>query len=132
MFDYNSKILVIDDFLTMRKIVQKALKDLGFTNIQTAKHGLQAWELINEQPIDIVISDWNMPNMTGLELLKNIRNSEHSKMPFIMVTAESEKSQKADAADAGVDGYLIKPFSPDDIETVLKEVHGKIAERLAS
>lgn len=116
MFDFNIKILVVDDFLTMRKIVQRDLEELGFTTIKTAKNGAQAWEIFNEERIDLVISDWNMPEMTGLELLSKIRGSDKPHTPFIMVTAESEKAQREDAISEGVDAYLTKPFDSEDIE----------------
>jgi len=132
MFDHNLTILVVDDFLTMRKIVERDLKELGFSSIVKAKDGAAAWEIFTQQQIDIVISDWNMPNMTGLELLNSIRSSDKPTTPFIMVTAESEKSQIESAKESGVDGYLIKPFGSEEIEAALNTIYEKRKAEKAS
>lgn len=122
------KVLVVDDMSTMRKIATKFLKSFGFTDIQEAEDGIPAWELIQEQvkagaPFQLIVSDWNMPGMTGLDLLKKVRADETmKKVPFIMVTAEGEKENIIAAVQAGVSNYVIKPFTPDTLEGKLKAV----------
>lgn len=133
MFDLATKILVVDDMLTMRKIVQKGLKDLGFTDFTEAADGAKAWEVVNgsAQPFGLIISDWNMPNATGLDLLKRVRaDGRFKNTPFILLTAESESTQVAEALKAGVDHYIVKPFTPDILKKRLEEVHEKAARRL--
>lgn len=128
MFNPNTPVLVVDDMSTMRKIVSKILKDLGFTNITEAADGIQAWEAISKAPapIGLIISDWNMPNCTGLELLKKVRTDKtFSKTPFILVTAEAEQHQVAEAVKSGVDQYVVKPFSKDALQAKLEMVHKK-------
>lgn len=130
MFDPQTKILVIDDMMTMRKIVIKVLKDLGFTDITEAKDGAQGWELINgaNPPYGLVVSDWNMPNCTGVELLKRVRGDKRfSKLTFMLVTAEAEKHQIVEALSHGVSGYIIKPFTADTLKAKLEEAHQKLA-----
>src|SRR4051794_24416173 len=108
MFDKNAKILIVDDMKTMRMVLRKALKDLGFEDIAEADDGATAWPLIEQavsagQPFDVILSDWNMPKMQGVELLKKVRSHPRIlSMPFVMVTAESEKSQVLEAAQSGV------------------------------
>src|SRR6478736_2362286 len=100
MFDVKTRVLVVDDMLTMRKLVSKVCKDIGFTDITEAADGAKAWEAIKSAnpPIGLVISDWNMPNCTGLDLLKRVRgDSRLKRLPFILVTAESEKAQIVEA-----------------------------------
>ena len=124
----DAKILVIDDMSTMRKIVRKMLNKMGYSNIEEADDGDPAWKMINEasdagQPFDFIVSDWNMPVLTGLDLLKNIRSSEKfKKLPFLMVTAEAEQANVVIAVKAGVSNFVVKPFS---IQT-LKEKIDKI------
>src|SRR4051812_20369494 len=105
MFDASITILIVDDMKTMRRLVQKACTDLGFKNFVEAEDGAKGWEAIQNNPaIGLIISDWNMPNCTGLDLLKRVRASEKSKnLPFLLLTAESEASQVATAIQAGVD-----------------------------
>lgn len=126
-FDPNMKTLVIDDMMTMRKIITKMLKTLGFTNIQEADDGATAWPMIEEamksgQPFDFIVSDWNMPKMSGLDLLIKIRNTEEIKTtPFLMVTAEAEQSNVIKVVQAGVSNFVVKPFKPDTLkEKILK------------
>ncbi len=113
------KILVVDDMSTMRKIIKKMLKDLGLTNITEADDGEPAWEMIqnahkSNEPYEFIVSDWNMPDMTGLELLEKIRASEEFKtLPFLMVTAESEQGNVVIAVKAGVSNFIVKPFSQE-------------------
>ncbi len=120
-----TKILVIDDMVAMRMRVMNQLKAMGFTKIEQAGDGKEAYELIvrrrsEENPFDLVISDWNMPVMTGIELLEKIRSDKDLKaMPFVMVTAEGEKLQVVRALKAGVTDYLIKPVNKEDLEKKL-------------
>lgn len=133
MFKNNIRILILDDMSTMRKIVTKALKDLGFVDIQEAVDGNQGWALLERAvpPIELVISDWNMPNCTGLELLKKVRaDQRYGKIPFILLTAEAEASQILDAVKSGVSNYIVKPFSLNTFKEKLEQTHTKI-EKLA-
>jgi two-component system chemotaxis response regulator CheY len=129
--DKNMKILVVDDFSTMRRIVRNLLVELGFTNtlIQEAEDGNAALTLLRSQPIDLVVTDWNMPNMTGIDLLRAIRADASLKsLPVLMVTAENNRDQIIAAAQSGVNGYVVKPFTA----VTLKEKLDKIFERLAA
>ncbi|MCM2281233.1 MAG: response regulator [Bdellovibrionaceae bacterium] len=133
MFDTNIKVLVVDDMLTMRKIVSKTVKELGFTYVAEAADGALAWQVLCNEPIGIVISDWNMPNCTGIDLLKRVRADDRfKKLPFILVTAEAEATQVAEAVKAGVDNYIVKPFTPDALKKKLAETHQKTAARNAA
>lgn len=129
MFDYNTTVLVVDDMTTMRKIVQKALKEIGFSNFVEAADGQKAWEVLNEtSSVGLVISDWNMPNATGLDFLKRVRSDGRYKgLPFVLLTAESELEQVKEAVMAGVDNYIVKPFTPAMLEQKLEETHKKKA-----
>jgi two-component system chemotaxis response regulator CheY len=129
--DKNMKILVVDDFSTMRRIVRNLLVELGFTNtlIQEADDGNNAMTMLKSQPFDMVVTDWNMPNMTGIDLLRAIRAEPSLKgLPVLMVTAENNRDQIIAAAQAGVNGYIVKPFNA----VTLKEKLTKIFERLAA
>jgi two-component system chemotaxis response regulator CheY len=127
MPDYKMKILVVDDFSTMRRIVKNVLKQLGFENIEEAEDGAQAYSKLKTKGFGFVISDWNMPNMDGLALLKSVRSDPELKdMPFLMVTAEAEKDKVVEAIKAGVNNYIVKPFTAE----VLKEKMDKIFEKL--
>lgn len=120
------RILVVDDFSTMRRIVKNILKQLGYTNVVDADDGSSAWEVLNKDKIDFVISDWNMPTMSGLELLKKIRNSEEfSDLPFLMVTAEAQQENIIEAVQAGVSNYIVKPFTADAIEQKIDKIFNK-------
>lgn len=128
MFDQKMKILVVDDFSTMRRIVKNILKQLGYENIDEAEDGAQAYSKLQAGNYDFVVSDWNMPNMDGLELLKKIRSDERLKaMPVLMVTAEAEKDKVITAIQAGVNNYVVKPFTAE----VLKEKMDRVYEKLA-
>lgn len=121
------KILVVDDFSTMRRIVKNLLKDLGFTNVDEADDGNTALPKLQSGKYDFLITDWNMPGMSGLDLLKNVRKDPNMKnLPVLMVTAEAKKEQIVAAAQAGVNGYVVKPFTAG----VLKEKIEKVFERL--
>jgi two-component system, chemotaxis family, chemotaxis protein CheY len=135
MFSLKTKVLIVDDMLTMRKIVSKVLREIGFTDITEATDGMDAWQKVTSasEPFGLIISDWNMPNMTGLDFLKQVRGSEKfSKTPFLLVTAEAEKDQVAEAIKSGVDQYVIKPFSQDNLRTKLEMAHKRVASRLAA
>ncbi len=121
------KILVVDDFSTMRRIIKNLLRDLGFSNIQEADDGLTALPMLKSGDFDLLVSDWNMPGMTGIDLLKAVRADPNlQSLPVLMVTAESKREQIIEAAKAGVNGYVVKPFTA----VTLKEKLGKIFERL--
>jgi two-component system, chemotaxis family, chemotaxis protein CheY len=123
MPDVNMKILVVDDFQTMRRIVRNVLKGLGFTNIVEADNGVTALEILKGEKIDFVVSDWNMPEMTGIELLKTIRASEEWKdLPFLMVTAEGKREQVIDAVKNRVNNYVVKPFTPATLEEKIRAI----------
>jgi two-component system, chemotaxis family, chemotaxis protein CheY len=125
--DYKMKILVVDDFTTMRRIVRNLLKQLGFENIEEAEDGQQAFSKLKDEKYHFIISDWNMPNMTGIELLQNVRSDPELKgLPFLMVTAESEKERVIEAIKSGVNNYIIKPFTAE----ILKEKMEKIFEKM--
>ncbi|KZZ43408.1 chemotaxis response regulator CheY [Bacterioplanoides sp.] len=125
--DKNMKILIVDDFSTMRRIVKNLLRDLGFTNTAEADDGTTALPMLQNGDFDFLVTDWNMPGMTGLELLKKVREDERLKsMPVLMVTAEAKRDQIVAAAQAGVNGYVVKPFTA----AVLKEKIDKIFERV--
>jgi two-component system, chemotaxis family, chemotaxis protein CheY len=133
MFDTKTRVLVVDDMMTMRKIVMKACKEIGFESITEAPDGQKAWEVINASeggPFGLVISDWNMPNCSGLDLLKRVRaDGRYKTTPFVLLTAESEAEQVKSALAAGVDNYIIKPFTPDILRTKLEETHKKVQSR---
>jgi two-component system chemotaxis response regulator CheY len=125
--DKNLRILIVDDFSTMRRIVKNLLDDLGFMNTAEAEDGHSALALLRAQPFDFVVTDWNMPGMTGIELLRAIRaDPKLAKLPVLMVTAEAKREQIVEAAHSGVNGYIIKPFTAE----TLKDKLGKIFERL--
>ncbi|MFP4392977.1 MAG: chemotaxis response regulator CheY [Desulfohalobiaceae bacterium] len=122
----NMRVLVVDDFSTMRRIIKNILKQLEFTNIVDADDGTTAWEILNKDKIDFIIADWNMPKMTGLELLKKVRSSEEfADMPFLMVTAEGQQENIIEAVQAGVSNYIVKPFTPETIEQKINKIFSK-------
>ena len=125
--DKSMKILVVDDFSTMRRIIKNLLKDLGCSNIQEADDGSTALPMLQQGDFDFVVTDWNMPGMQGIDLLRAIRADDKLKhLPVLMVTAEAKKEQIVAAAQAGVNGYVVKPFTA----ATLKEKLDKIFERL--
>lgn len=127
--DKNMKILVVDDFSTMRRIIKNLLKDLGFTNTVEADDGKTALPILQKGGIDFLITDWNMPGMSGIDLLKAVRSTPNlANIPVLMVTAEAKREQIILAAQAGVNGYVIKPFTA----ATLKEKIEKIFERIES
>ncbi len=127
MADHKMSILVVDDFSTMRRIVKNILRQLGYDNIIEADDGTTALEVLKREKIDFIISDWNMPQMTGLELLKAVRTSEEWKdLPFLMVTAEGQKEHVIEAVKHRVSNYVVKPFTPETLtEKINKIFEGK-------
>jgi len=123
------KILIVDDFSTMRRIIKNLLRDLGFSNTQEADDGQTALPMLQSGNFDFLVTDWNMPGMTGIDLLKAVRADEKlSTLPVLLVTAEQKREQIVEAAQAGVNGYIVKPFTA----AVLKEKIGKIFERVGA
>jgi two-component system, chemotaxis family, chemotaxis protein CheY len=121
-----AKVLVADDSGTMRKILVRSLNALGVTDLVEAPDGVVALELFNKTPFDLVLSDWNMPNMTGIDLLKAIR-ATGSKVPVIMITTEAEKSRVLEAVQAGASGYVIKPFETEGLRKTLEKFVGALS-----
>lgn len=127
MSNPNTKFLVVDDFSTMRRIVRNLLKELGYSNIEEAENGAMGLAKLKDGNFDFVVSDWNMPNMDGLTMLKHIRADENLKtIPVLMVTAEAKKENIIAAAQEGANGYVVKPFTA----ATLDEKLGKIFEKL--
>ncbi|MDX9873357.1 MAG: chemotaxis response regulator CheY [Spongiibacteraceae bacterium] len=125
--DKNMKILIVDDFSTMRRIIKNLLRDLGFTNTAEADDGHTALPMLQNGNFDFLITDWNMPTMTGIDLLRAVRaDAKLKSLPVLMVTAEAKRDQIIEAAQAGVNGYVVKPFTA----AVLKEKIDKIFERV--
>ncbi|MEY8200840.1 MAG: chemotaxis response regulator CheY [Colwellia sp.] len=126
--DKNMKVLVVDDFSTMRRIVKNLLRDLGFTNIQEADDGNTALPMLQGGDFDFVVTDWNMPGMQGIDLLKAIRADENlSHIPVLLITAEAKKEQIIMAAQAGVNGYIVKPFTAATLKTKLDKIFQRLA-----
>ncbi len=120
------RILVVDDFSTMRRIIKNILRQLGFSNIVEADDGTTAWEVLNKDKIDFIVSDWNMPKMTGIELLKKVRSSEEfSDLPFLMVTAEAQQENIIEAVQAKVSNYIVKPFTADTLGQKIEKIFEK-------
>ena len=121
--DTSIKVLVVDDFATMRRIVKGVLKQLGFKDVIEADDGTTALDELKKENIGLIVSDWNMPKMTGLELLKKVRQDDELKsIPFIMVTAEGQKENIIEAVKAGVSNYIVKPFTPETLSEKLEKV----------
>ncbi|MHD0644700.1 chemotaxis response regulator CheY [Pseudomonas aeruginosa] len=128
MSNKNNKFLVVDDFPTMRRIVKNLLVDNGFSDIEEAENGQDALDKLRAGKYDFVLTDWNMPVMTGLELLKEIRKDPALKhLPVLMVTAEAQKEQIIEAAKSGADGYVVKPFTAQILQEKLQKVFEKKA-----
>ena len=122
-------ILVVDDFPTMRRIVRSLLKELGFTNVEEAEDGQEALGKLKGGDFEFVVSDWNMPNLDGLEMLKQIRADEAMKaLPVLMVTAEAKKENIVAAAQAGANGYIVKPFTAATLEEKLNKIFEKLGK----
>ncbi|MDA8793634.1 response regulator [Bacteriovoracaceae bacterium] len=127
-FDVKQKILIIDDMSTMRKIIKNMLTKMGCDDLHEADDGTPAWEMIQsaykaDAPFDFIISDWNMPGMTGLDLLKNLRSSaEFNTLPFLMVTAEAEQSNVVLAVKSGVSNFVVKPFNQETLKMKIEKI----------
>ncbi|NYT87079.1 chemotaxis response regulator CheY [Pollutimonas harenae] len=127
MVQKSMKILVVDDFPTMRRIIKNLLKDLGFDNVDEAEDGVMGLEKLRNGSFDFVVSDWNMPNMDGLDMLKHIRaDAALAGLPVLMVTAEAKKENIIAAAQAGASGYVVKPFTAATLEEKLNKIFEKI------
>jgi two-component system chemotaxis response regulator CheY len=125
MVDMNINILIVDDYKTMLRIIRSLLTQIGFNNIDEAANGSIALEKLKEKKYELIISDWNMEPMTGLELLKNVRADEKTKtVPFIMITAESKTENVIAAKEAGVNNYIVKPFNVETLKAKLSSVLG--------
>ncbi|NLR75364.1 MULTISPECIES: chemotaxis response regulator CheY [Leeia] len=123
MTDKNMKFLVVDDFSTMRRIVRNLLKELGFSNVDEAEDGQIGLHKLQNGQFDFVVSDWNMPNMTGIELLRAVRADPNLKqLPFLMITAEAKKENIIEAATAGASGYIVKPFTAATLDEKLNKI----------
>lgn len=129
MVDKNMKILIVDDFSTMRRIIKNLMRDLGYANTHEADDGTTALPMLKSGGFDFLITDWNMPGMQGIDLLKAVRGDPQlASLPVLLVTAEARREQIVAAAEAGVNGYIVKPFTAQ----TLKEKIDKIFERLGA
>ena len=121
--DLNMKVLIVDDFATMRRILKNIMKQIGFSDITEADNGKNALKVLKSQAIDLVLCDWNMPEMPGIEVLNTVRADDELKAtPFIMVTAEAQKENILEAVKSGVSSYIVKPFTADTVEEKLQKV----------
>ncbi len=126
--DYRMKVLIVDDFATMRKIVRNILKQIGFEDITEAEDGSAALQVLKNETIGLVVTDWNMPNMTGLDLLRNIRQDPKiGQTPVLMVTAEGLKENVLEAVKAGVNNYVVKPFTAEILQEKIEAIFRKQA-----
>lgn len=127
--DYGMKVLVVDDFATMRKIVRNILKQIGFENISEAEDGTTALEFMKNEQVGLLVTDWNMPAMSGLDLLKHVRqNPKTSQLPVLMVTAEGLKDNVLEAVKAGVNNYVVKPFTAEVFQEKIEAIFKKLAQ----
>ena len=125
--DKNMNILVVDDFSTMRRIVKNLLVEIGFSNIEEADDGKTALPILENGGIDFLVTDWNMPGMAGIDLLKAVRaNPALSSLPVLMVTAEAKREQIMEAAEAGVNGYVVKPFTAETLQEKVDKVFARL------
>ncbi|MBR0564574.1 chemotaxis response regulator CheY [Azoarcus sp. L1K30] len=132
MADPKLKFLVVDDFSTMRRIVRNLLKELGYTNVDEAEDGVAALQKLGSAPFDFVVTDWNMPNMDGLTLLQTIRRTPQLKhLPVLMITAEAKKENIIAAAQAGANGYIVKPFTAATLAEKLEKIFEKLGKSAA-
>lgn len=123
------RVLVVDDFATMRKIIKNVLRQIDIENVIEAENGKQALEVLRRERIDLIISDWIMPEMTGIEFLKACKKDEEiKKIPFIMVTAEAQKSSVIEAIQSGADNYIVKPFTPEKLKEAIEKAKSKVAK----
>jgi two-component system, chemotaxis family, chemotaxis protein CheY len=129
MMEVCMKILVVDDFATMRKIIKNVLKQLNLENVVEAENGKHALTVLKKEEIDLIISDWIMPEMTGIDFLKACKEDESIKMiPFIMVTAEAQKDCIMEAIKSGVDNYIVKPFTPDKLKAAIDKARARVGK----
>lgn len=129
MADPNTKFLVVDDFSTMRRIVRNLLKELGYTNVEEAEDGVDGLSKLQGGDFDFVVSDWNMPNMDGLTMLQKVReDSSTASLPVLMVTAEAKKENIIAAAQAGANGYIVKPFTAATLDEKLSKIFEKLGK----
>ncbi|MFZ1415133.1 MAG: response regulator [Defluviicoccus sp.] len=125
--DYNMSILIVDDYKTMLRIIRNLLRQLNFTNVEEAMDGTEALQMLGQRDIQLIISDWNMEPMTGLQLLREVRKSDKFKhIPFIMITAESKAENVVAAKQAGVSNYIVKPFNAETLKAKLSSVLGPL------
>jgi len=123
------RVLVVDDFATMRKIVKNVLKQINLDNVVEAEYGKHALTVLNEDSVDLIISDWMMPEMTGIEFLKVCKGDEEKKkIPFIMVTAEGQKDSVMEAIKSGVDNYIVKPFTPEKLKEAIDKARARVGK----
>ena len=123
------RVLVVDDFATMRKIIKNVLKQLDMTNVAEAENGKHALSVLRSDSIDFIISDWIMPEMTGIEFLRACKDdAEIRNIPFVMVTAEAQKDSVVEAIKSGVDNYIVKPFTPEKLKDVIGKTMAKFGK----
>lgn len=127
--DKSMRILVVDDFATMRRIIKNLLGELGFNNLDEADDGKTALPIMKTGGVDFLVTDWNMPGMTGLELVKAVRSDPNLRhTPILMVTAEAKKSQIVEAAQAGINGYVVKPFTAGTLNEKIERIFARIKQ----
>lgn len=125
--DKNMKILIVDDFSTMRRIIKNLLRDLGFSNTHEADDGVTALPMLRSGDYDFLITDWNMPGMSGIDLLRAVRADDKlASLPVLMVTAEAKRDQIIEAAQAGVNGYVVKPFTAQALQEKIEKVFERV------
>ena len=124
-YDTDMRVLIVDDFSTMRRIVRNILRQIGLNNVVEADDGTTAWDVLNREKIDFIVSDWNMPKMTGIELLRKVRGSEeYADVPFLMVTAEAQQENIIEAVQARVSNYIVKPFTAETMKQKIDKIFG--------
>ncbi len=122
-------VLVVDDFSTMRKIIKNVLKQIGIESVLEAENGKMALDLLKKEEIDLIISDWIMPEMTGIDFLKACKADDNiKKIPFVMVTAEAQKGNIMEAIKSGVDNYIVKPFTPEKLQAAIEKAKERISK----
>ncbi len=127
--DKGMRILVVDDFSTMRRIIKNLLRELGYSNIVEADDGATALPILKGGGIDFLVTDWNMPNMPGIDLLEAVRGDpELESLPVLMVTAEAKRNQIIEAGQAGIDGYIVKPFTAETLQKKIDRVFARLRE----
>jgi two-component system chemotaxis response regulator CheY len=124
------RVLVVDDFATMRKIIKNVLKQISIENVVEAESGKHALSVMKNDQVDLIISDWIMPEMTGIEFLKACKSDDvYKTIPFIMVTAEAQKDNIMEAIKSGVDNYIVKPFTPDKLKDAIEKAKARVTAR---